>query len=133
MKNSVVVFKDKHSERMFHCPTPNALYKMALFVLNERYTDGWYGEDEDYDAKPSPFDLSSFDLKSLPQPVQTCILREHAILEQQAKHWLEDKAQFWAIQEAIKTRNGKECWDILLKRSHRSTEYESIYVMEMES
>lgn len=133
MKNSVVVFKDRHSERMFHVPTPEALYKMALFILRERLDDGWYGGEEDYEKRPVVYEMSDIHVELIPKEFSECVLRQQAIFEQKAKHFDEDKIQFAAIEACLKVKNGKDAWEILLRRSHRSNEYESIYVVEMEA
>ena len=47
-KDTIIIFKEKYSDRYFSIPTENDLYAVAWKIFNERKDEGWYDVDEEF-------------------------------------------------------------------------------------
>ena len=124
----VVVFREKHGERYFHCVDDESLFRIALKVLTERFKDGyWYAEPGD---EPKLLDFTAEQIEAMPVSLRDdarAKLREH---EHAISRYRRDLKTFEAIKKAVEGKDARAAWDAI--RDRRNAEYESFTIEHLE-
>lgn len=122
-KPKVLVVEEKDGPAYFHIPDDAALHKAALFLVTQRFQQGWYGEPSD-SQDPG---MTADQLAALPEgrikEIATAELRRYqdSVADQ------EDEDAFYEnVKRAIEIQDGMEAWCILQDRM--DGEYELVHL-----
>lgn len=131
----ILVFEEKHGRRYFAATTEDEVHAVALMILAERISEGYFEDPEE----PEMFEtqahlLTDEQIFALPSKA----LRTHA--KALAKQALHDMRQYHCeleecrrARQAVFTLNGAQAWAILCDRDRRNFEYEGFEFEFLES
>jgi hypothetical protein len=118
----LLIFKEKHGDRYFHVPNDKTLFRVALYVLTERYKQGyWYPKPSDQD-KPTPPDINEAGIAKLPQSLQGTAKKNLQEYKRALAEYTDLVSEYEGIKKTVDTENGRAAW--ILLRNRRDAEYE---------
>src|SRR5712691_5287667 len=65
LKNRIIIFREKHGERIFLVETEEKLRAVALKIVTERYNEGYWYENPEAPEKPAAMLLTAEQLDVL--------------------------------------------------------------------
>lgn len=118
--NYVVVFKEKHGDRYFVVNSPDALYRVSLEVLKERYNNEWYNWMKDH----KPYEGTNTvrptytlaEVNALPESMSNekeKMTKEINKWAKEDKEAAEIRETFTSIEKAISEKDGQAAYSIL--------------------
>lgn len=120
--DALLVLKEKHSDIYFAIPNLETLYAVALAVVTLRFNDGWYSEGV-VTQPPDKYEATLEEINAIPsEKIKASMLKEYEQHKRALEQWKYDKAEQDALENAIKTKNGRYAWSVL--RDHNDFEYE---------
>ncbi len=127
--NKILIAHEKHGNRFFDASTEELRNKAALFLLTERFKDGfWYYEPEPPDSEGI---LTEEQIAAL--PTEALRNQEFTKLRQykraQKQYEANDKV-YYQIEQAVKNKDATFAYKLLMSRT--SYEYENITIEELE-
>jgi len=124
--HAVLVIHEKHSNYYVHLDSEATLHKAALALLATRLKAKWYTLPER--PKAPGYTLAMVD--DMPASLQAAARQTFKIYEREVKEYVSASAEVTEIKKAVKDRDGKTAWMILLNR--RGSEYERVEVCRYE-
>lgn len=117
--DALLVLKEKHGDIYFAIPDLETLYYIAVAIVTTRLNDGWYFEPE----APEKFDATLEEIQAIPsERIRTSMLKEYEEYQKALATYNDEKAEWDAINEGVKTKSGRVCWRVI--RDHNDYEYE---------
>lgn len=126
----IIVFKEKHGNRVFDASTNAQLHAACLKVVTERLKEGcWYIKPE---FPPCKLGMTEEQINNLPEgKVKKDAQKEWAAFQEEAKHILGEIAEFEAFKKIVEEKNGKLAYHhVICSRS--SYEYEGFRLETVE-
>jgi hypothetical protein len=130
-KNSIVIFKEKHSDRYFAIPDIDTFCKVALKIVTERFKEGWYGDESDYSIDEPG--LSREQVEALPEgKIKHDAMKRIADYEAELKGKARYLVDYKTSKRVVKEKDAPGALMFLLQRG-KSGEYESWDIQGLES
>jgi hypothetical protein len=118
--NSLLVVKEKHGDRYFAVPTLEALYRVALSLIQERFESDYFYEPEEFE--PSE-DFPKEELTKIKKsPYGEEFLKNYQTNAQRKEDHDAEAKDYVQIETAIKDKDGRLAWYIVINR--KFCEYE---------
>jgi hypothetical protein len=130
-KNSIVIFKEKHSNRYFHIPDIDTFCKVALKIVSERFKESWYGDESDYQIDEPG--LSREQVEALPEgKIRHDAMKRIADYEAEMKGKARYIIEYKTSKRVVKDKDGAGALMFLLNRG-KDGEYEGWDIQGLES
>jgi hypothetical protein len=126
---SVLVLQGKGDPGYFHIPDEDTLHRTALNILTERLKSGHYYDDPTEDGPPEPPEHTEEQITALPEKKQAEARRGLKRQQTQQREYEHDLKAFESIRKAAQEGDGVLAWRILLDRSRRGYEYETVQLI----
>ena len=121
---SVLVLKEKHSDRYFVVDNDEELFAAAVMVLRGRLKAGHFYYDPG-EPPPGP-DFSQADADKLPASLREAAMSQFRRHEDKLRSYAHDKQEWDDINLACASADGRAAWRILRNRGDH--EYESVCI-----
>jgi len=122
--SAIIIFKEKHGERIFDASTYASKCNACLQIFNERYKEGyWYDKPEDLGEAPTQPDITREQANGMQdQTLKASILKRWTDYERQLKQHTEDLKSAKAAQEIYEDQDAVRAYNYL--KSRADYEYE---------
>lgn len=129
--SQILIFQEKHGTRYFDGTTDKARYAAALYILKQRFEEGWwYGEEEKVPSLEGTIDdtgLTIQQIEDLPDgKIKKEALEAVKSLKRSIRYAKEHNYQLKLIKKALDESNGRLAYSVLRDRSDH--EYERMEV-----
>ena len=122
---SVLIVSEKHERYYFHIPDDDALFRVALDILKERFESGeWY----EMEPEPKHPGFEKADIVKIPHGLKQDAEMRLLEFNEEKKEWKKSKEEIDKIEQTIKEHNGQLAWRLLLNR--KEYEYERVELVE---
>jgi len=126
----LLVLDEKHGDRYFLIPDRKTLEKVALFVVTERFKQGyWYNDPRKY--KPEPLVMTEAALDSLPEAIREDARKKITDRKKALREWQREMDRYEEIETAVSEHDGGRALAVLIDRQDH--EYEGWRIEKFET
>jgi hypothetical protein len=123
----ILIAKEKYGDRYFDVSSIEQLYKVALYLVKQRFEQGYWYKPAD---PVEPLDFNEDDLQKIPESLRARAKQTLESHKEAMKKCNQYMNEYQEIQEAIKNSDGRQALHILNCR--KGYEYEEVKIEDCE-
>jgi len=122
LNGRLIVFREKHGDRIFRVETDEKLWAVALKVLKERDAEDYWYEEPEVPEKPTSLLLTNEQIATLSEGARDVVKQDQEQYERNLREHRTNMARYQRLRQAIDLGDGRLALRVLGER--KDYEYE---------